>query len=111
MKLKLFLASCVLAVAGCANVQNNGPLATEANIIQGLQTAATLGQSLYDAGKLTDAQAAQAITAFRAAYAALQAADAAQAAGDADKTAMYLRAAADALDALVAQLTAIQKKG
>lgn len=111
MKLKLVLASCVLALAACANVADNGPLANEANIIQGLQTAATLGQSLYDAGKLNDTDAAKAITAFRAAQAAIAAADAAQAAGDKAGAAVYLRAAADALDALMAQLASIQKKG
>lgn len=111
MKLKSLLAACVIALAGCANLAQNGPLANEANIIQGLQAAAVLGQSLYDAGKLTDTQAAAAITAFRSAQAALAAADAAQANGDKVGAASYLRAAADALDALMAQFAAIQKKG
>lgn len=109
MKVKLLVASVALALAACANVAQNGPLATEANILQGLQTAATLGQSLYDAGKLKDADADKAIAAFRVAQAALAAADAAQASGDKVGAAMYLRQAADALDALMAQLAALQK--
>lgn len=111
MKLRYLIASCVIALAGCATTAQNGPLATEANIAQSLQAAAVLGQSLYDAGKLSDTQSAAAITAFRAAQAALAAADAAQANGDKAGAATYLRAAADALDALMAQFAAIQKKG
>lgn len=111
MKLKLLLASCAIALAACANVAQNGPLATEANIASGLQAAAVLGQSLYEAGKLNDAQGEAAIASFRAAQVALAAADAANAAGDKASASTFLRAAADALDALMAQLVAIQKKG
>lgn len=109
--MRLFLASLVLALAGCASVGTNGPLANEANIIAGVQAAADLGQALYNAHKMTDAEATSAISAFRAIQNALVAADSAMEAGDKASSAVYLRAAADALDALMAQLAAIQKKG
>ncbi len=111
MKLKLLLASCVIALAACATTAQNGPLANEANVIASVQTAAELGQALYDAGKLSDDDAATAISAFRAARQNFDAYRAALAAGNTASAATYLRLAADGLDALMAQLNAIKKKG
>jgi hypothetical protein len=54
MKLKMLLASCVIAVSACANVATNGPNATDANLLDGAQSAYVLGKSLYDAGTITD---------------------------------------------------------
>jgi hypothetical protein len=111
MKLRILLASCVIALAACASTGQNGPLATEANVISSVQVAAELGQALYDAGKMSDEEAAVAIAAFRAARQNFDAYRAAIAAGNTAGAAAYLRLAADGLDALMAQLNAIKKKG
>lgn len=111
MKLRLLLASVVIALAGCATTAQNGPLATEANVIASMQAAATLGNALYDAHKINDEDSALAIAAFRAIRLNFDAYNAAIAAGNKAGAAVYLRLAADGLDALMAQLTAIQKKG
>lgn len=109
MKLRLILATCVLALAACATTGQNGPNATDANIIQGAEVAYNIGKGLYDAGKLSPDEANAAIAALRAIHGFVEASRAAKAAGDSASSAAYLRSAADALDALSARLLA--KKG
>ncbi len=111
MKLRLILASCVIALAACANVAQNGPLATEANVIESLNAVGALGNALYDAGKLKDAEAELAIAAYVGIRRNIDAYNAALAVGDKATAALYLRLAADALDELTKRLAAIQKKG
>jgi hypothetical protein len=106
----MLLAACVIALAACATTEKNGPLATEANVIASVQAAAVLGDALYTAGKMTDEEATIAIAAFRAARQNFDAYQAALNAGDQAKAAVYLRLAADGLDALMAQLNAIRSK-
>lgn len=106
---RMLLASCVLALAACANVATNGPNATDANIIQGAEVAWNVGKSLYDAGKLTDDEAEGIVLAIRSIVGFVNASRAAGKAGDKSGEAAYLRAAADALDALTVRLVA--KKG
>lgn len=109
MKIRLLLASCVIALAACANVATNGPNATDANVLEGAQVAYTVGKGLYDAGKLSDDDADAVVIAIQSVVAYVKASRAAGAAGDKAGEAAYLRAAADALDALNARLAA--KKG
>ncbi len=110
-RIRLFLAACVIALAGCATTAQNGPLATEANVIASLEAAAELGNALYTANKIPDDQADLLISLFRSAKASVAAAAAADAAGDKAHASAYLRAAADALDDLMARLAAIKAKG
>jgi len=109
MKLKVLLTSCVIALAACANIATNGPNATDANILQGAQTAYDIGHGLWDAGKLSDEDAEAIIVAINSVVSYVKASRAASAAGDKNSEAMYLRLAADALDKLTAFLVA--KKG
>ncbi len=108
MKLKVFLAACAIALAACATTGQNGPLATEANVVEGLNAAYAIGKALNDAGALSDDQATEAITAIRSIALSLQAYEAAMAAGNSAGAAVYLQSAASALQALSAQLAAIQ---
>ncbi len=109
MKLRLLLASCVIALAACATTATNGPNATDANIIAGVQTAYVVGKGLYDAGKLSDDEAEAIVTAIQSIVGFVNASRAAGKSGDKASEAAYLRAAADALDALTARLAT--KKG
>jgi hypothetical protein len=109
MKLKLILASCVIALAACATTGQSGANATDANILQGTEVAYNLGKSLYDAGKLNDDDAEAIVFAIQSVVAYVKASRAAKAAGDLTGEAAYLRAAADALDKITARLAA--KKG
>jgi hypothetical protein len=109
MKLKMLLASCVIAVSACANVATNGPNATDANLLDGAQSAYVLGKSLYDAGKINDDDAEAIVTALRAIHTYVAASQAAKKAGDKAGEAYYLRLAAATLDQITAIL--IAKKG
>jgi hypothetical protein len=109
MKLKMLLASCVIALAACANIADNGPNATDANILQGAEVAYNLGKGLYDAGKLNDDDAEAIVLAIQSVVTYVKASRAAGAAGDKAGEAAYLRAAADALDQIMLRLAA--KKG
>lgn len=109
MKPRLILASCVIALAACANVATNGPNATDANILQSAEVTYNLGKGLYDAGKLNDDDAEAIVMGIQAVVTYVKAARAAKAAGDAGSEAAYLRMAADALDKVTAYLLA--KKG
>jgi hypothetical protein len=106
MKLRLLLASCVIALAACATPGKN---ATDANVVQGLEATLAVARTLYQADQLTDDEAQAISDSLRAIHAFLMASRSAAAAGDADGHAAYLRAAADALDALTLKLAA--KKG
>jgi hypothetical protein len=105
VKLKLILASCVLALAACATTGTN---ATDANIVQGLNAALGVAQTLYAAGKLTDAEAQATEDALNAIFGYVKASRTAAAAGDTVTSAAYLREASAALDALAARLAAKQ---
>jgi len=109
MKFRVFLAGLVIALAGCATTAQNGVNATDANILQGAEVAYNLGKSLYTAGKLSDDDAEAIVTAIQSIVTYVKASQAAKAAGDDKGEAAYLRAAADALDAVTARLVA--KKG
>jgi len=109
MKLRILLASCVLALAACANVAQNGPNATDANLLDGAQSAYTLGKSLYDLGKINDDDAEAIVVALRAIHTYVGASQAAKKAGDKAGEAYYLRLAAATLDQVMAIL--IAKKG
>lgn len=107
MKFRILIASCVLALAACATTGKN---ASDANIIQGLNAALDVAKTLYVAGKLSDAEAQATEDSLNAIFGFVKASRTAAAAGDADGQAKYLRAAADALDALTARLLAKQGK-
>lgn len=109
MKLRLLLASCVIALSACATTAQNGVNASDANILQGAEVAYSVGKGLYDAGKLNDDDAEAIVAAIQSVVTYVKASRAAAAAGDAKGSAAYLRAAADALDAITARLAA--KKG
>jgi hypothetical protein len=109
MKLRLLLASCVIALSACATTAQNGVNANDANILQGAEVAYSLGKSLYDQGKLNDDDAEAIVTAINTVITYVKASRAAKASGDAQGEAAYLRAAADALDAVTARLAS--KKG
>jgi len=104
MKLKMFLAACVIALAGCASVGQNGPNATDANLIQGAEVAYMVGKGLYDAGKLNDDDAEAIVSAIQLVITYVKASRAAGAAGDKAGEASYLRAAAEVLDSINARL-------
>lgn len=109
MKLRYLIASCVIALAGCATT-GGSPNATDADIVQGLSATYDLAVTLYKAGKLTDDQAQSAEDALLAASAALKASRSSAVAGDSVTSAAHLRAASAALAALTAQLTAAKGK-
>jgi hypothetical protein len=109
MKLRLILASCVLALSACASTGVNGPNATDANLLDGAQAAYVMGKSLYDAGKINDDDAEAIVTALRAIHTYVGASQAAKKAGDKAGEAYYLRLAAATLDQITAIL--IAKKG
>lgn len=109
MKLKVLLASCVIALAACANVAQNGPNATDANLLDGAQAAYVVGKSLYEAGKINDDDAEAIVTALRAIQTYVAASQAAKKAGDKAGEANYLRLAAATLDQITLLLAA--KKG
>lgn len=109
MKTRVFLAACVIALAGCATT-GGSPNATDADIVQGLSATYDLAVTLYKAGKLTDAQAQVAEDTLMAADAALKASRSSAVAGDPVTSAAHLRAASAALAALTAQLTAAKGK-
>lgn len=108
MKLRLLLASCVIALAACANM--GGTNATEANILQGTDAAMEVAKTLYLSGKLSDAEAQSVVDAANAIVASLEAARSAAATGDKNAQSTQLRAAADAVDALMARLAARKGK-
>lgn len=110
MKLRLILASCVIALSACATTADNGKFATDANIIQGTDAAVQMAQNIYVAGAMTDAQAQMVIDAANAILGFVKAHRAAVAAGDKETAASMLRAAADALDVLNARLLAMKGK-
>lgn len=106
MKLRLILASVVIALAACATTGKN---ATDANIIQGLDASLAIAQTLFAANKLSVDEAQAVEDSLNAIYAYVKASRSAAASGDKAGAAAYLRAAADALDALTLRLAA--KKG
>jgi hypothetical protein len=106
MKLRLLLASCVIALAACATTGT----ATDANIIQGLDAALEVAKTLYSAGKLTDDEAQATEDSLNAIFGFVKASRTAALAGDKAGSATYLRSAAAALDALTARLLAKQGK-
>jgi hypothetical protein len=106
MKLRLILAGLVIALSACAT--NGGKNATDAQLIMGAEAAYGLAVTLYKAGKLTNAEGVAVEAALTAVVGFVEASRAAEAAGDKASSAAYLRAAADALDALTATLA---KKG
>jgi hypothetical protein len=107
MKLRLFLASAALVISACTTPV--GSALTADNIEESLDAAMQIAKTLYQANKLSDAQATAIINAANAIYASAEASRASAAAGDKSSEAAQLRAAADALDALTASLAA--KKG
>ncbi len=106
MKLRLILASCVIALSACATTGKN---ATDANVIAGLNAAQAIAVTLYANDKLTDDEAQAAEDSLNAIYGYVKASRSAAAAGDQAASSKFLNAAADALDALSAKLLA--KKG
>jgi hypothetical protein len=109
MKLRLIFAGLVIALAGCATTGST-PNATDADIVQGLNAALQVAQTLYAANKLTDAQAQATEDSLNAIFGFVKASRTAAAAGDTTSSANYLRSAAAALDALTASLVAKQGK-
>lgn len=102
MRIKhLIIALCL---AGCAST--GGIPATEANILQGTDAVVELAKTLYQDGKLSDAEGQSVIDAANAVVASVEAARSAGLAGDKLGSSAQLRAAADALDALAARLAA-----
>ncbi len=104
MKLKMLLAACVIALAGCASVAQHGENATDANMIQGAEVAYMVGKGLYDAGKLNDDDAEAIVAGIQLVITYVKASRAAGAAGDKAGEAAYLRAAAEVLDSINARL-------
>lgn len=106
MKLRVFLASCVIALAGCAGMNLKlDPDTIEQAVDDAVQVAATL----YQAKKINDKDAQAIIDAANTVYSLAEASKSSAAAGDKSSAAAQLRAASDALDTLNTRIAA--KKG